>query len=312
MARAPVNSILRTSHTLVALFVVAAVSCAPQRVIWMIGGALGWLFSLLPSRTKRIATRNIELCFRALSPNERCRLVRRHLQMCAVGILSIGAAWWAPRWRLRRLVRTRDQHHLDQVLADGRNVILLAPHFIALEICGVRLSLDHKIVTMYRKSKNALLYRISRRRARFGIVLVEREASLRPLVQLVRTGMPFFYLPDQDLEGRASVFVPFFGIPASTVTALSRFARMTRAVVVPCIPCILPGGLGYEVRFLGPMVNFPTGDPEEDARRMNMEIEGWIREMPEQYMWTIRRFKTRPPGERSLYKKKKHKKNKKK
>ena len=301
MARVSLNSTLRSSVAMVALIVVAVMSWVPQRVIWIIGGTLGWLFSLLPSRVKRITAWNIELCFRDLLPHERRRLVWRHLRMFGIGILSIGAAWWAPRRRLRRLVKTRDQHHLDQLLAEGRNVILLAPHFIALDICGVRLSLDRKIVSMYRESKNGLLNRISRRRTRFGIVLVERESSLRPLVRLVRKGMPFYYLPDQDLEGRASVFVPFFGIQASTVTALSRIAKMTQAAVVPCISYILPGGRGYEVRFLPPMADFPTDDSEEDARRMNLEIESWIREMPEQYMWAVRRFKTRPVGEPSFY-----------
>lgn len=303
MVRAAVENLVRSSYALVALIVLAVLSCLPQSLTWMTGIALGWLFSLFPSRAKRIATWNIELCFGGLCPNERRRLVRRHLRLCGVAMLSIGPAWWAPGWRLRRLVRTRDQHHLDQLLADGRNVILLAPHFIAFEICGVRMSLDYTILTMYRKSKNALLDSLFRRRARFGAVLLEREASLRPLIRLVRNGMPFYYLPDQDLGERASIFAPFFGVPAATVTALSRIATMTRAVVVPCIPRILPGGQGYEVRFLAPIVNFPTGDPEEDARQMNLGIEGWIRDMPEQYMWAYRRFKTRPNQERSLYEK---------
>jgi lauroyl/myristoyl acyltransferase len=100
---------------------------------------------------------------------------------------------------------------------------------------------------------------------------------------------------------RAGVFVPFFGIPASTITATSRIAQSTNAVVVPCITRILPRGRGYEVRLLPPLENFPTDDPVADAARMNREIEAWVREMPEQYMWSYRRFKTRPNNEPSLY-----------
>lgn len=301
MARTSIKNLFRLSYTLAGLLVVAAVSCLPQSVTWMIGAALGWLFSIFPSPARRVVARNIELCFSELSPDARRRRVRRHLRMCGVAILSMGAAWWAPKERVRSLVRTRGQHHLDQAIAGGRNVILLAPHFIALDICGVRVSLDRQFVTMFRRSKNALLDRLSRRRARFGIVLLEREASLKPLIQHIRKGMPFYYLPDLDAGDRAGVFVPFFGIPASTVTALGRIAQATQAVVVPCISRILPAGLGYEVRFLAPLENFPTADPTADARRMNQEIEGWIREIPDQYMWANRRFKTRPNGEPSVY-----------
>jgi len=102
---------------------------------------------------------------------------------------------------------------------------------------------------------------------------------------------------------RASIFVPFFGIPAATVTTLSRIAQSTNASVVPCITRLLPHGQGLEVRFLPAFENFPSDDPEADARRMNVEIEKWVREMPEQYMWSYRRFKTRPNNEPSLYKK---------
>ena len=100
---------------------------------------------------------------------------------------------------------------------------------------------------------------------------------------------------------RASVFVPFFGIPAATVTILSRLAETTNAAVLPCITRILPGGRGYELRIYPPLENFPTADPMADAARMNKEIETWVREMPEQYMWSYRRFKTRPNNEPSLY-----------
>lgn len=303
MVRTSLKGLLlpRFWYTLVGTAFVTALSSLPRSVSWIVGGALGWLFSLFPSPARRIASRNIELCFPHLRERDRRRLVRRHFLMCGVAVLSVGASWSAPRWRIRSLVRTRGQRHLDQALASGRSVILLAPHFIALDIGGVRVSLDRAIVTMYRKSKNPLLDYLSRRRARFGVVLVEREASLRPLIRRIREGQPFYYLPDQDMGERTSVFVPFFGIPAATVTALSRIARLTGAAVVPCITRILPGGLGYEVRYIPPLANFPTADPEADARRMNLEIEAWIREMPEQYMWAYRRFKTRPNGEPSFY-----------
>jgi lauroyl/myristoyl acyltransferase len=157
---------------------------------------------------------------------------------------------------------------------------------------------------MYRKSRSPLLEYLFRRRGRFGAVMVMHLASMRPLIRNIRGGMQFYYLPDQDMGERLSVFVPFFGIPTATVTALSRIAESTNAAVVPCTTHILPYGRGCEVRFHPALENFPGKDPVEDARRMNQEIERLVREKPEQYMWSYRRFKTRPNNEPSFYGKK--------
>jgi KDO2-lipid IV(A) lauroyltransferase len=128
-------------------------------------------------------------------------------------------------------------------------------------------------------------------------------SNLKALLRHIRQGLPFYYLPDQDMGERASVFAPFFGVPAATVTALSRIAQSTNAAVIPCITRVLPGGRGYDMCLYPPLKNFPSDDPLADAKRMNEEVEKWVREMPEQYMWSYRRFKTRPNNEPSLYKK---------
>ena len=131
--------------------------------------------------------------------------------------------------------------------------------------------------------------------------LVSREEGLRPLVRVMREGLPFYYLPDLDFGARDSVFVPFFGVPTATITGLSRIARLARAAVVPVITRQLPGGQGYVLQFFPAWENFPTDDVEADARRMNAFIEERVLEMPEQYHWLHKRFKTRPPGVAQLY-----------
>jgi len=276
----------------------------PMRVLWALGSALGWFFSLFPSPVYRVAQKNVELCFPELTPAERRKLVKRHFRCSGVAVLSLGVTFFAPLWRIRSIVRVRDEHNFDAARASGRNIILLAPHFIALDIGGMRVGHDKNFVSMYRKSRNPLLEYLFQRRTRTGAVLVDRLANLKSLIRHIRSGRPFYYLPDQDMGERASVFVPFFGIPAATVTALSRIAETTNSAVVPCITRILPNGKGFEVRFYPALDNFPGKDAVEDAERMNREIEKWVREMPEQYMWSYRRFKTRPNGEPSLYVKK--------
>jgi lipid A biosynthesis lauroyl/palmitoleoyl acyltransferase len=278
-------------------------SWMPSRVLWVLGNGLGSIASWFPTSNRRFAERNIELCFPDMSPRDRNHLVKQHFRLTGFAILSLGLAWFAPRWRVERFVAVQGQHYLDEVLKSGKNVILLAPHFIGLDIGGARLAAirDRQFVSMYRTSRDPLLEYLFSRRGRFGSLIVERMASLKPIIRAIHDGQGFYYLPDQDMGERASVFVPFFGIPTATVTVLSRLAETTNAAVLPCITRILPGGTGYDLRIYPPLENFPTADPIADAARMNKEIETWVREMPEQYMWSYRRFKTRPNNEPSLY-----------
>jgi KDO2-lipid IV(A) lauroyltransferase len=276
-------------------------SWMPSRVLWVLGICLGSIASWFPTSNRRFAERNIELCFPNMGLQDHNHLVTQHFRMTGFAILSLGVTWFAPPWRMKRFITVRDKHYLDDALARGKNVILLAPHFVGLDMGGVRLSMDMKYVSMYRKARDPLLEYLFQRRCRFGGAVLERMSGLRPIIRYIREGRPFYYLPDQDMGERASVFVPFFGIPTATVTTLSRIAETTNAVVIPCITRILPHGRGYEVLFHPPFENFPTDDPVADARHMNEQIEQWVREMPDQYMWSYRRFKTRPNNEPSLY-----------
>ncbi len=294
----------RNWYALLILACVIIISWLPQPVLWVLGNALGWFFSLFNSPARRIASRNIELCFPELGLHERRLLLGRHFRSAGVAVLNLGVAWFSPAWRIRRVVTLRDERNLTAVLENGKNAILLAPHFIGLDIGGIRLTLDRKMVSMYRKSRSPVLEYLFRRRGRFGGIMVMHLAGLRPILRNMRDGLPFYYLPDQDIGERSSVFAPFFGIPAATVTALSRIAESTNAAVVPCTTRVLPYGRGCEVRFYPALDDFPGADPVEDARRMNREVEQLVREMPEQYMWSYRRFKTRPDNEPSLYSKK--------
>jgi KDO2-lipid IV(A) lauroyltransferase len=159
---------------------------------------------------------------------------------------------------------------------------------------------------MYSRQKNPLFDAFLReKRNRFGsVTLVSRQQGLRPVLRAMRKGLPLYYLPDMDLGARDSVFVPFFGVQAATVPALSRIVRLTGAVVLPCITEQLPGGAGYRVRIHPPWTGVPaSGEPDDaaDALAMNAFIEAAVAGMPAQYHWLHKRFKTRPPGEPSPY-----------
>jgi KDO2-lipid IV(A) lauroyltransferase len=276
-------------------------SFMPLPVLWMLGSTLGALFHLFPSKIKKTALINVGLCFPELGREGQRRLVRRHFRALGVSILCYGLGWWSSASRLARLVQTRDRHYYDDAIASGRSIIVFAPHFLALDISGIMLSSERLYISMYRASRNRLIDRMLKRRGRFGAVLFERKSNLKALIRHLREGRPFYYLPDQDPGGAESVFVPFFGVPAATVTALSRIAKIANAAVIPCYNRILPWGRGFEVRFEEPLRDLPSGDLETDARRMNEEIEKAVRQNPEQYLWGYRRFKTRPEGSPQVY-----------
>lgn len=292
---------IRYLPTWIGLALMRGIALFPLPVIWCLGVILGTAVCFFPSKLKRVALTNVRLCFPELGDAGRRRLVRRYFRTLGVSILSYGLGWWAPPDRLKKLVRYQDRRPYDEALALKRNIILFSPHFVALDISGITLSSERCMISMYRESRNGLLDRMLRRRTRFGGILFERKSNLKALIRHLREGRPFYYLPDQDPGGADAVFVPFFSVPAATVTAFSRIAKMTDAVVIPCYNRILPWGRGFEVRFEEPLNGYPSDDPVQDARRMNEEIERVVRLYPEQYLWSYRRFKTRPPGERSLY-----------
>jgi KDO2-lipid IV(A) lauroyltransferase len=168
---------------------------------------------------------------------------------------------------------------------------------------GVRFTANTRIASIYVRQRNAIADRyLLHARGRFNqTVLASRHEGIRPLIKIIQSGLPFYYLPDQDQGRKESVFVPFFGIPTATVSALPRLAKVTGAKVVPLITRQLPGGQGYVARFYPAWESFPGDSIESDVTRMNHFIEERIREMPEQYLWLHRRFKTRPEGESPLY-----------
>ena len=266
-----------------------------------IGNGLGWLACFLTRRRKHIARRNLELCFPEKSASERRSLLRRNLQASIRAALEHGLLIWAPAPRLEKLIRIEGREHLDACI--GRPVILMAPHFVGLDMGGIRMSTEFKVASMYSRARNPVVDRyLLKSRSRFTeAVLASRHEGIRPLIRIIQSGLPFYYLPDQDYGRRESIFVSFFGISAATIPALARLAKVTGAKVVPAVTRQLPGGQGYVMKLYPAWENYPSGDIEADTRRMNAFIEERVREMPEQYLWTHRRFKTRPQGEAGLY-----------
>lgn len=271
----------------------------PLPVLAAFGRSLGLVFYALVRERRHSTLTNLALCFPQLSPAERSTLAKRHMMVIGRSLLELGVWWWASPERIRRLVTIEHQERL--AVRDGRPLILLAPHFSGLEAGGIRLCMEFDFITVYAKAKNPVFDLAMRRgRARFGhIELVSRSEGLKKVLRPLRAGIPFYYLPDMDFGRKESIFVPFFGVPAATITGLSRLAKATGATVLPVITRMV--GDGYVVSIGEPWQDFPTEDVEADTRRMNAFLETEIMKSPEQYFWLHKRFKTRPRGEKGLY-----------
>jgi len=285
----------------VAIFFLWLLHFLPLALLNPIGQGVGLLFYALGRERREVARTNLRLCFPELSEPERERCVRQHFRAFGRSFLERGILWWSSAARLKRLVRIEGEAHWQAVR--GKPVILLAPHFVGLDMGGSRLSLEVQVASMYSKQKNPLVDRLLLQgRRRFNTPrLFSRQDSVRSVVKAVRDGTAFYYLPDMDFGARDSIFVPFFGVPAATITGVARLARLAKAHIVPAVTRQLPGGQGYVLTFYPAWENFPSDDIAADTRRVNAFIEERVLEMPEQYYWLHKRFKTRPAGENKFY-----------
>jgi len=276
----------------------------PLPLLAALGNGTGRLLYLVAASRRKVALRNLELCFPQWTEAERHRMAREHFRWLGRSILERSLLWFAPAVRLRKMIHVEG----DVTLAERseRPVMWLVPHFMGLDVAGVAVLLfqNQYACSMYQQQSNPVMDDIIRKgRLRFGdkAEIFPRSDKALPLIRAIRKGHAFFNLPDMDFGERDAAFVPFFGVPAATLLAPSRMARALNMVVQPVVAEILPGGQGYRVRFGEPFTDFPTDDSVADTTAMNRWIEDEIRRSPAQYLWVHKRFKTRPQGQASLY-----------
>ena len=268
-----------------------------------LGRGLGRLLYATAGARRRIALRNLALCFPEQSQAEQEQLAREHFLWLGRSLLDRGLLWYASPARLKRLIHVEGDVGLAE--RSERPVMWLVPHFMALVVAGAAVLLfqTRKGISIYQEQSDPVMDAAIRRgRLRLGNAeIFPRDESAKALFRAIRRGDAFFNLPDMDFGERDAAFVPFFGVPAATLLAPSRLARALNMVVQPVIAETLPGGQGYRVRFMPAWNDFPSADALADTAAMNRWIEAEIRRSPAQYLWVHKRFKTRPAGEAALY-----------
>jgi len=290
------------AFTWIGLWISHGLAKLPRPLLRLLSSLIGTLTYWFYPYRRRIARRNLELCFPDRSESQRREIALRHFRLYGLAFLDRFRLWSCSADALRQFVRLTNPEILEA--AGERPIIILAPHFLGIEAGGMRLQLERRLVNIYSLQRNPVLDDWTLRgRQRFNQpILLARSQGVVPAVRYVKQHVPFHFSPDLDLGRRDSIFVDFFGVPASTVTSLVRIARITRAMVIPMVTRMTTAG--YEARFY-PGWTHPDDDAQETVHegvvRMNRFIEERILEAPEQYLWTHRRFKTRPEGTPSVY-----------
>ncbi|MDQ7015005.1 MAG: lipid A biosynthesis acyltransferase [Gammaproteobacteria bacterium] len=257
----------------------------------------GWLYRHKAKRRCFVLT-NLRRCFPQKTEAEREHLAQAHFCSSAQVMLDMPTLWWSSKTRFLRRVTLQGVEHIEAAQAQGKGVILLTCHSLALEYGGVRIGLNAPLVSIFKPFKNRLLnWLVYRARSRFGVRLAARADGLRPLIKATREGAFFYYIPDEDLGGEQSRFAPFFATEKATLPMLGRLSKGCNALVLPCYSYYLPTEGRYQVTVLPPLQDFPTGNKQDDCERMNRAIEALVEIAPEQYMWGMRLFKTQPEGQ---------------
>lgn len=290
--------------TWLGVIILYTISWLPYRLQLLLGRAIGRLLFKIGGKRRKVAKRNIELCFPDMSTDKVNALLRKNFENTGIALLETGMGWWWPDWRVKRKVQVKGLEHLAHAHQQSKGVLLLAMHYLSAEINCRGIGTGHPMVVFYRPHNNQLMEFFQYRgRGRSNKYMLGKR-DVKGLLKALNDGETCVYLPDQDYGRKRSLFVPFFAKPdAATTTGTLIFARNKNTQSHMLIPTRNDDGSGYTIEITPQLENFPTDDDRADVTRINQELEKAILKKPEQYMWLHRRFKTRPDENApSLYK----------
>ena len=277
-----------------------AFALLPYGVVARIGTGIGALLYRIPSTRRRVVHTNLKLCFPDMSDDARERLARAHFCHVIRSYVERGPQWFGNAQALARLVEVESAIDLADI--QSQPTIFVGFHFVGIEAGCMMYSTRHPVASLYTPMSNLLLDALAKRqRGRFGTEMIPRSDSVRRALRVLREGKPVMLAADMDFGLRDSVFVPFFGVPACTLTSVSRMARAGNARVVPFVTEVLPDYRGYKLTIFDALSDFPSDDVSVDARRITEFLETQVRRIPDQYYWVHKRFKNRPAGEAGVY-----------
>lgn len=279
-------------------------SMLPLGMNHVAGTAIGTIYNLLPSRQKHITAINLQLCFPQMPPQEREQLAHHSLIESAKTLTETGPMWYWERKKLLSLVHSAPgEDAFRQAVNSGKGVILAMPHLGCWELVNLYCSMHYPVTTLYRRPRiEGLNSYMCHSRQRFGATLVPTTTTgIRHLYKALAKGQLVSILPDQEPGEDNGIFAPFFGVPAYTMTLLSRLAHKYQAQVFYAYAQRLEGSQGYQLHFIEANKKVRDSVLSESVQSLNRGVEECILTVPQQYQWGYKRFKTRPEGESRYY-----------
>ena len=273
----------------------------PLRLTVACGRGLGWLGYYAAPGRRHIADVNLALCFPQLDAVSRTQMTKRVFQHVAVGAAETAVTWLNPNRDLRERVSIVGVEHLREAQRQRRGVLLLGGHFTSIDIVSQAMSQLVDLDVMYRENKNPVwewLQVQGRKRYHDGVI---ERSDTRTTLRRLKAGHTIWYAADQDYGPKHSVFAPFFGVPAASITAPARLARFNASPVLFIEISRDWRALTWTVSISPPLAGYPSRDDVADAARLNNLIEAAVTRHPDQYLWIHRRFKTRPEGQDRPY-----------
>lgn len=284
------------------LGVTVLVSLLPTSARHILGRKIGeYIYNNKKKRRNTVHT-NLKIAFPDLSDEARETMVLEHLQWYGCAIVDYSLIFFAGKKRLSSMSETYGKEHIDAAMAENKTVMLLLAHSVMLEFAPPQIGYHYDIFGSYKTSKNPVLnWIVARSRCRHASLVVSREEGLRKLVKSMSPDRVMIFLPDEDLGIENSVFAPFYGKDKSTLTTTARLAKMGKAAALPIYSYFDSEKQKY-ITHIGPALeNYPSKDAVTDASNMNQALEALISEKPEQYMWFMKWYFTRPEGEPKVY-----------
>lgn len=273
----------------------------PYRLQLALGPLLGRLFMLFNPYRRLIVNTNLALCFPELDDRERQQLCKRIFKSLGFSMVEEANSIWASGHFFDKRGRVQGLEHIRAAQQQGKGVLLLSGHFCSVDFAGRVLIKHQPACFTYQELRNPLSNHIlTKARDKYTHCIIHRH-DIRGFIKALKDGKVVWYAPDQSQARKNSVFAPFFGIQANTLTATTKLAKITGAAVLPFEIKRLPGARGYALTIQPALENFPGESETADASRFNALLEAQVRENPEQYLWIHRRFKKRPEGEAKLY-----------
>ena len=258
------------------------------------------VMQLNPEQT-RIAAINIDTCFPILSPQQNRELLAEHFENVGMGMIEMGISWWMPDETFRKLIHVKGLENLETAFKKGKGVILATGRFTTPDILSRCLGKLVKVTEIYVPSREPLVDEKTRFHRSKQVENILMHENLKQITDALKQNQAVLFTHDMPIEHKQFTFANFFNIPAATNTAISRFARMTEAEVIPVTVLRRENHEGYNLIFESPLPGFPGNNAELDTQRLNLVIERWVDKAPAQYGWCYPRFRVRPEGEPRFY-----------